>query len=76
MHKNCKLKILERSLISGQVAGAWLDTFQKEPYKGKLSVFEQVILTPHIGSYTIEGREKMELDSVNNLLHGLGLIDK
>ena len=67
---------LERSLNSGQVRGAWLDTFQKEPYKGKLSDFEQVILTPHIGSYTMEGREKMELDSVNNLLHGLGLIDK
>ena len=67
---------LERSLNSGQVRGAWLDTFQKEPYKGKLSDFEQVILTPHIGSYTMEGREKMELDSVNNLLHGLGHIDK
>jgi D-3-phosphoglycerate dehydrogenase len=67
---------LERSLISGQVSGAWLDTFQEEPYKGKLSDFEQVILTPHIGSYTMEGREKMELDSVNNLLNGLGLIDK
>ena len=67
---------LERSLNSGQVRGAWLDTFQEEPYKGKLSDFEQVILTPHIGSYTIEGRKKMELDSINNLLDGLGLTSK
>jgi len=67
---------LKKELISGKVAGAWLDTFQEEPYKGELSHFEQVILTPHIGSYTIEGRKKMEFDSVNNLLHGLGLISK
>jgi len=67
---------LKRSLNSGQVRGAWLDTFQKEPYKGKLSDFEQVILTPHIGSYTMEGRKKMELDSANNLLKGLRLTSK
>jgi D-3-phosphoglycerate dehydrogenase len=69
-------KVLEKGLISGKVAGAWLDTFQNEPYKGNLSDFEQVILTPHIGSYTIEGRKKMELDSINNLLDGLGLTSK
>jgi len=62
---------LEHALISGKVAGAWLDTFQEEPYKGKLSNFEQVILTPHLGSYTIEGRKNMEIDSVNNLINGL-----
>ena len=62
---------LENSLISGQIVGAWLDTFQEEPYKGNFSKMKQVILTPHIGSYSIEGRKKMELDSVNNLLHGL-----
>ncbi len=63
---------LEKSLNSGQVAGAWLDTFEKEPYTGNLSKYNQVILTPHIGSYSIEGRRQMELDSVNNLLHGFG----
>ena len=67
---------LEKSLNSGQVAGAWLDTFEKEPYTGNLSKYNQVILTPHIGSYTIEGRKKMELDSVKNLIKGLGLITK
>ena len=63
---------LEKALVSGKIAGAWLDTFEKEPYTGNLSKFNQVILTPHIGSYTIEGRKKMELDCVNNLLTGLG----
>jgi D-3-phosphoglycerate dehydrogenase len=61
---------LEKSLNSGQVAGAWLDTFEKEPYTGNLSKFSQVILTPHIGSYSIEGRRQMEIDSVKNLIKG------
>jgi D-3-phosphoglycerate dehydrogenase len=65
---------LENSLISGQISGAWLDTFQQEPYKGVLIDYNQVILTPHIGSYTFEGRKKMELDSINNLLNGLSIL--
>jgi len=56
------------ALDSGQVAGAWLDTFSKEPYEGSLVNYEQVILTPHIGSYTYEGRLQMELDAVDNLI--------
>ena len=64
---------LENSLISGQIVGAWLDTFQEEPYHGKLSNYDQVILTPHIGSYTYEGRRKMEIDAVNNLIKGLDI---
>lgn len=61
---------LEKALIYGKVAGAWLDTFVEEPYTGSLSKYNQVILTPHIGSYTIEGRMQMEIDSVNNLIKG------
>ena len=64
---------LERTLISGQVAGAWLDTFSEEPYYGNLSKYSQVILTPHIGSYTEEGRYKMEIEAANNLLLGLNI---
>jgi D-3-phosphoglycerate dehydrogenase len=58
------------ALDSGQVAGAWLDTFSKEPYEGSLANYEQVILTPHIGSYTYEGRQQMELDAADNLIRG------
>ena len=64
---------LERALISGQVAGAWLDTFNQEPYSGSFSKYNQVILTPHIGSYTEEGRYKMEIEAANNLLLGLNI---
>ena len=64
---------LHKALISGKVAGAWLDAFVDEPYNGILKEFDQVILTPHIGSYTIQGRKKMEIDAVNNLIKGLNL---
>ena len=62
---------LANAVKSGLVAGAWLDALSLEPYKGPLQDLEQVILTPHIGSYTIEGRKRMELECVQNLLKGL-----
>jgi D-3-phosphoglycerate dehydrogenase len=61
---------LADALDSGQVAGAWLDTFNQEPYNGVLKNYQQVILTPHVGSYTAEGRLQMELDAVENLIRG------
>jgi Phosphoglycerate dehydrogenase and related dehydrogenases len=65
---------LEKGLISGNIAGAWLDAYQEEPYKGNLTKYSQVILTPHVGSYTIEGRKKMEIDCTKNLIKGLELL--
>ncbi len=62
---------LREALDSGRVAGAWLDTFGREPYDGPLTGYDQVILTPHVGSYTAEGRLQMELDAVENLIRGL-----
>ena len=61
---------LLNALDSGQVAGVWLDTFEREPYEGLLTHYEQVILTPHIGSYTYEGRLQMEMDAAENLIQG------
>ena len=63
-------KSLVDALDSGQASGAWLDTFSNEPYEGALMNYEQVMLTPHVGSYTYEGRLQMELDAVDNLIRG------
>ena len=52
------LKSLIHTLDTNLVAGAWLDTFNKEPYKGELTKYKQIILSPHIGSYTQECRIK------------------
>ncbi len=59
---------LKVHLEKGKVAGAWLDSFREEPYTGPLTNFSQVILTPHVGSYTTECRSCMESDAVSNLM--------
>lgn len=64
---------LMEALKEGKVAGAWLDTFQEEPYSGPLTEFPQVLLTPHIGSYTDKCRVQMEREAVDNLLAELDL---
>lgn len=58
-------------LDSGRVTGAWMDTFAEEPYSGPLTRFPQVLLTPHVGSFTIECRRRMEMEAVENLLDAL-----
>ena len=64
-------KALVAALDDGKIAGAWLDTFEQEPYKGPLIRFPQVILTPHVGSYTQECRKKMEMEAVENLIKAI-----
>jgi len=64
-------KSLVDALRSGQISVAALDVFHKEPYAGKLLELENVILTPHIGSYAEEARFEMEKQSAENLIKGL-----
>jgi len=60
------------AINSGKVAGAWLDTFPEEPYQGPLTQCPQVILTPHVGSYSRECRANMEMEAVDNLMSAFG----
>lgn len=62
---------LHELLASGHLAGAALDTFAEEPYKGPLKELDTIILTPHIGSYAKEARIRMEVDTIKNLLQAL-----
>ena len=64
-------KELIKSIKNNTVSGAWLDTFTEEPYSGELTNFKEVILTPHIGSYTAECRRNMESIAVNNLINSI-----
>jgi len=65
--ENALIKALEK----GKVSGAWLDVFRQEPYQGRLLEFEQVLLTPHISTYTRQCRLNMEMAAVKNLLRDL-----
>ncbi|MDX5360268.1 MAG: D-glycerate dehydrogenase [Alphaproteobacteria bacterium] len=51
---------LTRMLIKGEIAGAGLDVFEHEPaVNPKLLAQPNVVLLPHMGSATIEGRMDM-----------------
>ena len=51
---------LTRMLVSGEIAGAGLDVFEHEPaVNPKLLELDNVVLLPHMGSATLEGRVDM-----------------
>ncbi len=57
-------------LQEGKIAGAALDVFEHEPkIPEALLKMENVILTPHIGTETIESRTEMAYEAAENLLH-------
>jgi glyoxylate reductase len=69
--------IVERDLIraleEGVIAGAALDVFEDEPIGADhpLARMNNVVLTPHLGSATVETRRRMAEVAVENLLRGL-----
>jgi D-3-phosphoglycerate dehydrogenase len=62
---------LYKALKNGKLVGAAVDVFTQEPYSGPLCELENIILTPHIGSYAREGKLQMEIDAVSNLIYAL-----
>lgn len=60
---------LVHALRNGKLAGAGLDVFDAEPdVNPELIGMENVILTPHIASATLEARDRMGQLSVNAIL--------
>jgi D-3-phosphoglycerate dehydrogenase / 2-oxoglutarate reductase len=59
---------LADAIREGRLAGAYLDVFAKEPYDGPLRELDNVLLTPHAGSYAEEARLRMETEAVEQLL--------
>ena len=59
---------LVRALAEGTIAGAALDVFEREPeVTEQLLSYENVVLTPHLGSATLETREAMGMLCVEAL---------
>jgi lactate dehydrogenase-like 2-hydroxyacid dehydrogenase len=65
---------LINALENGLIRGVALDVFENEPLIGsKLATFNNVILTPHVGSATEETRHTMlrlALDNIERVLEG------
>ncbi|SFU41508.1 Lactate dehydrogenase [Polaromonas sp. YR568] len=56
------------ALQQGVIAGAALDVFEKEPHPSEaLWVMDNVVLTPHMASATVQTRHAMANLAVNNL---------
>ena len=59
---------LARTLAEGRIAGAALDVFEREPgVEQELLSFDNVVLTPHLASATLEAREAMGMLCVDAL---------
>ncbi len=64
-------------LKAGQIQGAALDVFSEEPYTGRLRELENIILTQHIGSCSVDCRIAMETEAAEeavNFFEGKKLI--
>jgi len=63
---------LAEALEKGQIWGAGLDVYEKEPkIHEKLFSLDNVALLPHIGSASYETRLKMSMMAARNLIQGL-----
>ena len=62
---------LYTALKEQHLSGAALDVYRTEPYSGPLCELENVILTPHIATFTQESRTQMEVEAIENLLDSL-----
>ena len=62
---------LYEALVGKKLTGAAVDVFSEEPYSGKLCDLDNIVLTPHLGSYAEEGKLLMEIDAVSNLINAL-----
>lgn len=62
---------LANALRENRLAGAGIDAFEEEPYRGPLASLNEVLLTAHMGSYAKEARAHMEREAAANLFLGL-----
>ena len=62
-------KALVRCLAERRIAGAGLDVFEEEPaLSAGLAGLPNVVLTPHVGSATVETRSRMAVLAAGNLI--------
>jgi D-3-phosphoglycerate dehydrogenase len=62
---------LLQALKEGHLSGVAVDVFEREPYVGELSKFDQCILTSHMGSMSIDCRVRMEIEATEEAIRFL-----
>jgi len=63
---------LYESLVAEKIAGAGLDVFENEPYNPvepdkDLRLLNNAVLTPHVGSSTLQACQRMAASCLNNI---------
>jgi glyoxylate reductase len=66
-------KALAKALRDGVIAGAGLDVFETEPvcHDSPLLGLDNIVLTPHLASGSIETRTKMATTAATNIVSAL-----
>ena len=59
---------LSRVFRENHLSGAAIDVFEREPYRGELSGFEQCLLTSHMGSMSLDCRARMEIEATEEVI--------
>lgn len=61
---------LIKALTENRIFGAGLDVFENEPYiDPRFFELDNVVLTPHTGTQTIEGRHQMQAEVAANIIN-------
>lgn len=55
------------AIKNGKLAGAAIDVYREEPYKGRLLELENVYFTPHLGASTKEAQERIGAELIRLL---------
>ncbi|TGK17263.1 dehydrogenase [Leptospira fluminis] len=61
-------KALYSVLKEGRIAGAAIDVFEEEPYRGPLATLDNVLLTQHMGSCSEDCRADMEREACEDIV--------
>ena len=59
------------ALKENKIAGAAIDVFEKEPYQGPLLELENCLLTSHMGSMSLDCRNRMEIEATEEAIRFL-----
>jgi D-3-phosphoglycerate dehydrogenase len=64
-------RALAQALRDGRLAGAGLDVFEEEPYRGELSRLDTCVVTSHMGSMSDDCRAAMEVEATREAVRYL-----